>query len=126
MIKKARKYRKMLGGGMRQVGIIAAPGIIALTKMVDRLTIDHENAKVLELGLKDIGIKVLNPVKTNMVFIDVSSIGWTGENWIEACTMLGWKSRGSTNRTRLCTHYGIEKEDIETFIEGLVKIAPKK
>jgi threonine aldolase len=126
IIKKARKYRKMLGGGMRQVGIIAAPGIIALTKMVDRLTDDHANAKILEEGLKGLGIKVLNPVVTNMVFIDPSSIGWTGDDWTKACNKIGWKSRGGTNRTRLCTHYGIESEDIEAFLEGLGKIIPKE
>jgi threonine aldolase len=125
-IKKARKYRKMLGGGMRQVGIIAAPGIIALTKMVDRLADDHANAKILEEGMKGLGIKVLNPVMTNMVFIDPSSIGWTGDDWTKACNKIGWKSRGGTNRTRLCTHYGIESVDIESFLEGLGKLLPKK
>ena len=64
-----RKYRKMLGGGMCQAGIIAAPGIIALKTMVNRLSEDHKNAKVLADGLEQInGIKVLNPVKTNMVY----------------------------------------------------------
>jgi threonine aldolase len=125
-IKKARKYRKMLGGGMRQVGIIAAPGIIALTKMVDRLADDHANAKILEEGLKGLGIRVLNPVMTNMVYIDPSSIGWTGDDWSQACDKLGWKSRGGTNRTRLCTHYGIESEDIESFVEGMAKLVPKR
>lgn len=125
LIKRARKYRKMLGGGMRQAGIIAAPGIIALTKMVDRLADDHINAKLLADGLREMGIKILNPVMTNMVFIDVSSVGWTGDDWISACVKLGWKSRGSSNRIRLCTHYGIETEDIEAFLEGMTKLTPK-
>ncbi len=126
LVKKARKYRKMLGGGMRQVGIIAAPCIVALTKMVNRLAEDHENAKALEKGLKGMGIKVLNPVMTNMVYIDPSSIGWTGEDWISACNTLGWKTRGGTKSTRLCTHYGIEREDIESFLKGIVKLVPKR
>jgi threonine aldolase len=125
-IKGARKYRKMLGGGMRQAGIIAAPGIIALTKMVDRLADDHVNAKLLEEGLRKInGIKIRFPVMTNMVFIDIGGLGWTGDDWGEACKKLGWKSRGRGNTLRLCTHYGIEREDIEAFIEGITAAAPK-
>jgi len=126
LVKRARKYRKMLGGGMRQAGIIAAPGIVALTKMVDRLAEDHENAKALEKGLKNMGIKVLNPVMTNMVYIDPSSIGWTGEDWIATCDKIGWKTRGGTKSTRLCTHYGIEREDIESFLGGIAKLVPKE
>ena len=125
LVKRARKYRKMLGGGMRQAGIIAAPGIIALTKMIDRLADDHANAKLLAEGLRELGLKILNPVITNMVFIDVSSIGWNGDDWINACIKLGWKSRGRSNRIRLCTHYGIEREDIEAFLEGMSKLTPK-
>jgi len=126
-IGRARKYRKMLGGGMRQAGIIAAPGIIALTKMVDRLAEDHENARLLAEGLSQMkGIRVLNPVRTNMVYIDVSGLGWTGREWVEACARLGWKSRGRSTTIRLCTHYGIEREDIETFLDGILKLIPRR
>jgi threonine aldolase len=122
LIEKARKYRKMLGGGMRQAGIIAAPGIIALTKMVDRLADDHENAKLLAEGLGRLGFKILNPVRTNMVYINYRVIGWTDDDWLKTCAKLGWKTRYGSS-TRLCTHYGIEKEDIEAFIEGITKLA---
>jgi threonine aldolase len=116
----------MLGGGMRQAGIIAAPGIVALTKMVDRLAEDHANAKLLADGLREIkGIKILYPVKTNMVYIDLSGLGWTGKEWGEACAKLGWKSRGSTPKIRLVTHYGIEREDIEAFLDGIVSLVAK-
>ena len=119
LIEKAKKYRSVLGGSMRQAGIIAAPGIVALTKMVDRLAEDHTNAKLLGDGLASLGFKLNTPVKSNMVFIDLSSIGWTGEDWTNACTKLGWKSRGSVPSLRLCTHYGIEEEDIKKLLEGL-------
>ena len=122
LVKKARKYRKMLGGGMRQAGIIAAPGIIAMTKMVDRLKDDHETAKLLSEGLQKMGIKVVNPVQTNMVYIDFSPIGWKADDWNMACKKLGWKTRASDTGTRLCTHYGIEREDIKSFLEGLGKL----
>ena len=122
LIKKARKYRKMLGGGMRQAGIIAAPGIIAITKMVDRLKDDHDNAKLLSEGLLKRGIKVVNQVQTNMVYIDFSTIGWRADDWNNACMKLGWKSRATGTGSRLCTHYGIEREDIKAFLDGLAKL----
>ncbi len=122
LVKRARKYRKMLGGGMRQAGIIAAPGIIAITKMVDRLKDDHDNAKLLSEGLQKLGIKIVNQVQTNMVYIDYSSIGWTCDDWTSACKKLGWKSQGGKTGVRLCTHYGIEREDIKKFLDGLSKL----
>jgi threonine aldolase len=122
LIKKARKYRKMIGGGMRQAGIIAAPGIIALTKMVGRLKDDHDNAKLLADGLKKIGITILNPVQTNMVYIDFASIGWKAETWNSAMKTLGWKSETHRTSLRLCTHYGIEREDIQALLDGLGKL----
>lgn len=121
IMKRARKYRKMLGGGMRQAGIIAAPGQIALTKMVDRLKDDHKNAKILAEGLDRLGIKINNDVQTNMVYIDYTTIGWNAEKWIRACSELGWKTRGRDKDTRLVTHYGIEEEDIRNFLKGIAK-----
>jgi len=122
VIAKARSYRGLLGGNMRQAGIIAAPGIIALTNMVDRLAEDHENAKLLGDGLRKLGIGLRFPVKTNMLFIDYSGIGWSGEDWSRACAALGWKSRGGPTGTRLVVHYGMVREDIEAFLEGLGKL----
>jgi len=121
-IEKAKRNRRLLGGSMRQAGIIAAPGIVALTKMVDRLAEDHENARILADGLEALGIGFRFPVKTNMLFIEYSEIGWNGEDWIEACAKLGWKTRGGPTGTRLCLHYGIEKEDVEAFLEGLAPL----
>ncbi len=106
---------------MRQAGIIAAPGIIAMTKMVDRLKDDHDNAKLLAEGLGKMGIRVVNQVQTNMVYIDYTPIGWKDADWNKATKELGWKSEGHGGGTRLCTHYGIEREDIKSFIEGLAK-----
>jgi threonine aldolase len=126
LVGRARKYRKMLGGGMRQAGIIAAPGIVSLTKMVDRLADDHANSRLLGDGLRDLGIKIINPVLTNMVYIDLSSIGWTGVEWADACNKIGWKSRGRGSIVRLVTHYGIEREDIEAFLRGIAQLLPNK
>lgn len=76
-IRAARKNRKMLGGGMRQAGVLAAAGIVALEKMVDRLVDDHANARSLGAGLAQIpGIAIdLSTVQTNIVAFDVSALG---------------------------------------------------
>jgi len=76
-IKEARFFRKMLGGGMRQCGIIAAAGMVALTGMVDRLAEDHENARTLALGLVRIpGIRIdMDTVQSNIVRADIENTG---------------------------------------------------
>ena len=112
----------MLGGGMRQAGVIAAPGIIALTQMVNRLADDHVNARLLADGLQKLGIKILNPVRTNMVFIDFADLGWNDTDWMAACHQLGWKTRVRGTVTRLCLHYGIESDDIHAFLDGFSRI----
>ena len=62
-----------------------------------------------------------------MVFIDVSGLGWTGKDWADACEKLGWRSAGAHSPiVRLCTHYGIEREDIESFIEGIKRLVPRE
>src|SRR5262249_33382136 len=70
VIDRARRIRKMLGGPMRQVGILAAAGLYALEHNVDRLAEDHANAERLAKGLSPLGLKV-DPVQTNMVFATV-------------------------------------------------------
>jgi threonine aldolase len=111
-IARARKMRKMLGGGMRQAGIIAAAGIYALEHMVERLADDHENAKVLARGLAELPMVDLNPdsVETNIVIFRVEdSAGFARALKQEGvlCSMPG------PGRIRMVTHYGIERSDIE-------------
>jgi threonine aldolase len=121
LIEKAKTYRRILGGNMRQAGIIAAPGVVALKTMINRLKDDHDNAKLLGDGLEKLGFKLHYPVKTNMVFFDPYSIeGWTPERWVESCSKFGFKTSGrGGHRIRLVTHYGIERDDIETLLEGI-------
>lgn len=83
-IARARKWRKRLGGGLRQAGMIAAPGLLALNTMRDRLVLDHENAKLLADGLTNItGIKVINQVDTNIVVVDVSGLHMNSNEFVE-------------------------------------------
>src|SRR5207245_7168037 len=86
-IEKARIYRKMFGGGMRQAGVIAAAGLIALEKSPARLHIDHENARRLADGIAEIRGLRIDPgkVRTNIVIFDCSGIGKTA---VELCELL--------------------------------------
>jgi threonine aldolase len=119
-IEKARKIRKMLGGGMRQAGIIAAPGIVALEKMVDRLKEDHMNAKLLAKGLKKLdGISVdPDSVETNIVIIGINIQGLDSKQLVKRLDEKGVKALSmDRNRIRLVTHRGIEKADIEYTLD---------
>jgi threonine aldolase len=119
-IDRARKIRKMLGGGMRQAGVIAAAGIVAIEKMVDRLRDDHENAKILAKGLSEIdGITLdLNRVQTNIIFYDVSELGIEASKWVAQLGESGVKAGAvDGRRVRMVAHRGIEKEDIEYALQ---------
>jgi len=128
-IERARKVRKILGGGMRQAGIIAAPGIVALEKMVDRLDVDHRNARFLAEELAKIeGISInLETVQTNIIMLDVGGLGVGAEAFVNDLRKNGVLalSLGET-RVRMVTHRGIEREDVEkalTIVENLVRKA---
>jgi len=125
-IEKARKNRKLLGGGMRQAGIIAASGIVALEKLVDRLADDHANAKRLAAGLGKIeGVAVdMERVQTNMVLFDTSDLGIEDSEFI-----LKLQEKGVLALThdlhvvRMVTHRGIEKEHIDKAIAAVEAVA---
>jgi len=124
-IQRARKNRKMLGGGMRQAGILAAAGIIALENMVERLEEDHKNARILGEGLADIGgIKVdLETVQTNMVCFDLNKSGMDTHQFLPKLAeynILG--SPRPPTKVRLVTHYGINEDDIYATIKAIKEI----
>jgi threonine aldolase len=114
-IERARKNRKILGGGMRQAGIIAAPGIVALEKMIDRLKEDHENAKLLAQKIskvKDISLDLKN-VQTNMVTFDLDPAVDCDKFLAELKKSGILASAQAKNRVRIVTHWGIDKADVE-------------
>ncbi|MBB6453803.1 threonine aldolase [Salirhabdus euzebyi] len=123
-IRQARKWRKRLGGGMRQVGVIAAPGLIALTEMVDRLAEDHEHAKMLADGIKNIkGLEVENEVETNIILINVERIGHTADSYLEALKKEGILGVAFGEKTiRFVTNFGVMKKDIEQVLERMQKL----
>jgi threonine aldolase len=121
-IEEIRKYRSALGGGMRQSGIIAAPGIIALTRMVDRMADDHRNAALLADGLRGLpGVTVVAPVQTNTVVFRVSSDRFPNpEAFIQAAARLGLNlSPFQQGRIRAVTHFGITPQAVESALQRL-------
>jgi threonine aldolase len=115
-IEAARKNRKMVGGGMRQAGVIAAPGLIALEKMVDRLREDHENARFLAQRLAKIdAVKIdLERVQTNMATFKIDSPTVTDTVFLEQLKKKGVLALAQgKNTVRFVTHYGIARKDVE-------------
>jgi threonine aldolase len=112
LIERARRVRKMLGGTMRQVGVLAAAGLYALEHNVERLAEDHANAALLAKGLAEAGLKV-DPVQTNMVFatIPADSVATLARH-LEA---QGVKALVSP-RLRLVTHLDVGRADIERAV----------
>ena len=124
-IEEARLVRKMLGGGMRQAGVLAAAGLVALEESPKRLHVDHENARFLARGLAELpGIKI-DPAKvvTNILFLDVSG---TGFNAPEISNQL--RGRGilanafSSTLIRMVTHYDVDRVGCERALQALRQV----
>jgi len=121
-ITEARRNRKVLGGGMRQSGIIAAAGITALEQMVDRLAEDHENARRLAEGIARIpGLSIeLNRIHTNIVYFDMADEQFDAGTLV---TQLAGRAvkvlQLGPGRLRAVTHYGISTEDIDLTLVAL-------
>jgi threonine aldolase len=121
-IARARRTRKMLGGGMRQAGIIAAAGIVAVEEMVGRLAQDHANAHRLCEGISQIRGLTVEPdrVRTNILFFDLVDERLTDDEFIARLKKKGvLLHHAGPSRFRMVTHYGIGEADIEAAIEAL-------
>ena len=124
-VEKARIYRKMFGGGMRQAGVIAAAGLIALEESPGRLHVDHENAQLLAKGIAGMpGLKI-DPakVKTNIVIFDCEG---TRKNAVELCDLLRekgiWALDTATYSVRFVTHCDVDRERCERALVALGEI----
>jgi threonine aldolase len=122
-VERARKWRKMLGGGMRQVGVLAAAGIVGLEQMIPRLAEDHENAQRLAKGLAGIPGIVIDPtsIQTNIVFFEWQ--GGSGGEFLAKVNERGLKISGAAPRFRMVTHWDINGEDIEEALEIIAAAA---
>jgi threonine aldolase len=123
-IERARKNRQMLGGAMRQAGIIAAPGLVALESMINGLHVDHENARRLADGLMAMGIKIdMERVQTNMVLIETNQLGTSSVELLSQIENEGIKaSNYGPTTVRMVTHRGIERDDIEYALDATKRV----
>lgn len=118
LIREARHWRKMLGGGLRQVGVLAAAGLHALEHHVERLADDHANAARLAAGLGELPGVDVDARNTNMVFISISDapadlLAQLTDRGITTRIGIGADGRATS---RLVTHLGVDADDIETTI----------
>jgi threonine aldolase len=127
-IRRVHRVRKLLGGGMRQAGVFAAAGIVALEQMVERLAEDHEHCKQLAEGLADYPQIRIEParVSTNIVIFSLcdadghSPDGTETRRFIQQARTHGVLLGAiSDTAIRAVTHYGIEAEDIQTALQGI-------
>jgi threonine aldolase len=117
-VDQARRWRKRLGGAMRQTGVLAAAGLIALDTMVDRLAEDHANARTLAEGLAELpGVSCdLSRVQTNLVYFDLAQL--TAAEFEEGCRKRGLLGAATDRRrVRFVTHNGVTAADIQAALE---------
>ncbi|MGV8919412.1 MAG: low-specificity L-threonine aldolase [Pseudomonas sp.] len=118
LIGKARRLRKMVGGGMRQAGMLAAAGLYALEHQVERLADDHANAQFLAEGLRGLGYEV-EPVQTNMVYVQVDE---RAEALKGFCTERGIKLSAAP-RLRMVTHMDVSRAQIELLVAAFAEFS---
>ena len=124
-IAEARRQRKVVGGGMRQAGIIAAAGIVALEEMIDRLAEDHAHARLLAEAIAEIPGLAIDPppVLTNIVIFEVTDPRLTPQELSRRLLARGVKINPTEGRSlRAVTHYGIERTDVEQAIRVLRQV----
>jgi threonine aldolase len=124
-IARGRLFRKRLGGGMRQAGILAAAGLIALEEMPARLAEDHANAGYLASVLTQLpGIRIAHRVETNIVIFDISGTRLTTAEFSRALKDRGILMNGvNDSLMRLVTHYDVSREACEKTAEALSQVA---
>lgn len=124
-IAEARRIRKRFGGGMRQAGVLAAAGQVALEEMAERLGEDHQRARRLAEGLGDIKGLRTHPeeVQTNILMLEVAAEGWDAPRLVEALGGEGVLALPMDSRcVRMVTHYGISDEGVEHTLNAASKL----
>jgi threonine aldolase len=125
VIAKARWMKQRIGGGYRQAGFLAAPGIVALNTMISQIEIDHKHAQVLGHGLSKInGLKVdTTRIHTNIITGSVENLPITIEGFLDKLVQKGIKAKRISNTSfRMITHYGIEESHLHQVIRAVEDI----
>ena len=125
LIAQGRLYRKRLGGGMRQAGVLAAAGLIALEEMPKRLAEDHANARFLAEAISRIpGLRVTHRVETNIVIFDVAGTAMTTQEFSAALKSRGVLINGINHvEMRLLTHYDADRGACERALAAIEDVA---
>ena len=124
-VRRARRQRKMLGGGMRQAGVLAAAGIVALETMVDRLAEDHTLARRLAEGVAALPGVLLDPerVRTNIVIFELRPEAPSPQEVVAGLAAQGVKIGAiGGRRFRAVTHYGIGEADVDRALQALAQV----
>ena len=120
---RVRRIRKMLGGGMRQAGVFAAAGLVALDEMVDRLADDHRNAQRLAEGLSQLDGLHVYPASTNIVLFDVLDERFTWQKFVAEAERAGVRlAELGHGRVRAVTHSGVTSADVDRAVELLAHV----
>ncbi|MGJ7557707.1 threonine aldolase family protein [Variovorax sp. RB3P1] len=125
-IERARSLRKMLGGSQRQVGVVAAAGLVAVSSMVERLADDHATARRLAQGIGQVRGLAANAPQTNIVQVDVSATGLDAAQWELALRRLGVLVRPwGRQRLRCVTHRHVGEREVDLALEAFAAVAGK-
>jgi threonine aldolase len=124
LVERATTFRQMLGGGMRQAGVMAAAGIVALETGIDRLTEDHANAVKLATGLLERFPGCCDPdiVETNLFHIRVSAFGMSGQELADYLAKEGILVFSGEPHMRLATHRMVTSEDIDRVLKAFGRL----
>ncbi|WP_431282278.1 GntG family PLP-dependent aldolase [Humitalea sp. 24SJ18S-53] len=125
----ARRNRRMLGGTMRQAGVLAAAGLVALESMVERLAEDHARAKRLATGLAEIAPSLCDPaaVETNILFVDFAASGIPAADWARRLAERGIACRAaSATRMRFVLHLDIDDAGVAAVLAAIGALWPRR
>jgi threonine aldolase len=126
-IERARAYRRMVGGGMRQAGVMAAAGIVALERMIDRLAEDHRRARRIAEGIHAVDPRLTDPrqVDTNIVMVEIGHTGGDAKAWISALEGAGLAAGAWSRKSiRLVTHRHIDDAAVDRAIAIFRSVVP--
>ncbi|MDG4797035.1 GntG family PLP-dependent aldolase [Micromonospora sp. WMMD1082] len=126
VITRARRARKLLGGGMRQAGVLAAAGLVAVTRMPQRLVEDHANALRLADGLAQLPGVTIDPkrVRTNIVLFRLTDLPW--QRFVAETAHLGLRvAEFGHGRIRAVTHRGVSRADVDRAVEIVARVVSR-
>lgn len=124
-IERARHFRRMLGGSMRQAGTVAAAGIVALETMIDRLSDDHANARRLAQGFQAIDASLVDAaaIETNIVRVEIAASARSARQWADDLAAEGiWTADYGRSQLRFCTHRHIGAAEVEQAVAAVRRV----